>query len=156
MKKITVSVVSIILALMMLAACGKDAAKADVDVKTVYQKISESIDLPAEKLEYVSGDLLDYYGIDESKVADFAGMQDACGYKDEVVIIKAVDEKAAEEIQTLLNDHIAYQSDSMRNYDAEQFKILGTSTVNVNGVYVAMFISANQAEMIDIFNSFFE
>lgn len=155
MKKIILSITAVLTALVMLASCGKTAFEA-VGVLEIYQKITEGVAMPEETIELIADDLSDYYGIDPAKIAEFAAVQDACGYKDEIVIVKAVDEASAEEIEAQLCDHIAYQKDSMKNYDPAQYEILGSSEVIVNGVYVAMFISAQQSTMAEIFNGFFK
>lgn len=155
MKKLITLIFSLVLCAALLTACGK-APAADVDVNAVYDKISSSVTLPAETVELTANDLLDYYGIAPESVASCVAVQDACGYKDEIVIIKAVDESAADAIHSMLQEHIAYQSESMRDYDAEQYAVLGSSKVVKHGCYTAMFISSEQDEMNDIFNSFFE
>ena len=155
MKKIILSITAVLMITVMLASCGKSAVEA-VNVKEVYQKITESIAMPEETVELAAEDLSDYYGIEADKVAEFAAVQDACGYKDEIVIVKAVDEASAAEIEALLNEHIEYQKDSMKNYDPAQYDILGSSEVVTNGVYVAMFISAEQSTIAEIYNGFFK
>lgn len=155
MKKSILSVISVLTVLVMLASCGSSTATA-VNVKEVYQKITENVAMPEETVELAVADLEDYYGVTSEKVAEFAAVQDACGYKDEIVIIKAVDEASAKDIEAMLNEHIEYQKDSMRNYDPAQYDILGASKVIANGVYVAMFISAEQNAMADIYNGFFK
>lgn len=154
MKKLLALICSAVLCAALLSACGK--APADVDVREVYDRIASSVSMPAETIELTADDLLDYYGIDPASVASCAAMQDACGYKDEIVIVKAVDEDAADAIRSLLGEHIAYQREAMRDYDAEQYDILGSSKVIGNGCYTAMFVSAEQDEMQSIFNSFFD
>ncbi len=155
MKKTILSVTAVLMILVMLASCGNNAAEA-VNVKEIYQKITGSVSMPAETVELAAEDLADYYGIEADKTAEFAAVQDACGYKDEIVIIKAADEASAKEIEALLNEHIEYQKDSMKNYDPAQYSILGSSEVITNGVYVAMFISAEQSTMAEIYNGFFK
>lgn len=155
MKKLIAVICSIALCAALFAACGK-TAEADVDVRDIYEKIASSAAMPAESIELTKNDLLDYYGISPESVAECVAVQDACGYKDEIVIIKAVDENAADEINGLLEEHIAYQCESMRNYDAAQYEILCSSKTVENGCYTAMFISAEQDKMNDIFNSFFD
>ena len=152
-SKITAIIISAIM-LLTLASCGGKTAKVELNFDEICQKISESVSMPEETIELQGEDLLDYYGIESEKVAEYKAVQDACGYKDEIVLIKAVDESAAAEIESLLNEHIDYQKDSMKNYDPAQYEILGASEVTVNGVYVAMFISAEQSTMLEIYNSF--
>lgn len=155
MKKLILSVTAVLMIPVMLASCGKSTVEA-VNIKDVYQKITENVSMPDETIELAKEDLSDYYGIEADKVTEFAAVQDACGYKDEIVIVKAADDTSAKEIEALLNDHIEYQKDSMKNYDAAQYDILTSSEVITNGVYVAMFISAEQAEMAEIYNGFFK
>lgn len=155
MKKFILSVTAALMIPVMLASCGKSTVEA-VNIKDVYQKITENVSMPDETIELAKEDLSDYYGIEADKVTEFAAVQDACGYKDEIVIVKAADDTSAKEIEALLNDHIEYQKDSMKNYDAAQYDILTSSEVITNGVYVAMFISAEQSEMAEIYNGFFK
>ena len=155
MKKIILSITAVLMITVMLASCGKSAVEA-VNVKEVYQKITESVAMPEETVELTADDLADYYGIEADKAAEFAAVQDACGYKDEIVIVKAADEASAAEIAELLSEHIEYQKNSMKNYDPAQYDILGSSEVITNGVYVAMFISAEQSTMAEIYNGFFK
>ena len=155
MKKNILSVTAVLTALVMFASCSKNAV-ASVNFNEIYQKITQSVAMPEETFELSAEDLADYYGIEADKVAEFAAVQDACGYKDEIVIIKAADDASAKEIETLLNGHIEYQRDSMKNYDLAQYDILVSSRVITNGVYVAMFISAGQDTMAEIFNGFFK
>lgn len=158
MKKTVISLISVLLMGVMiftLSSCGTKTA-SDVPVKDIYQKITEAVALPDEIIELTADDLMDYYGIEADKVAECAAVQDACGYKDEIVIIKAADETAAADIGNLFTQHIDYQKDSMKNYDADQYEVLGSSKVIVNGSYAAMFISGSQDKMAEIFNSFFD
>lgn len=154
MKKDVLLITAILMIALMLASCGKGAA--DVSVQDIYQKMAETVTMPAETVELTADDLIDYYGIEADKVAQCAAVQDACGYKDEIVMIKAVDDASAKEIEALLNEHIEYQKDSMKDYDPDQYQILGSSEVINNGVYVAMFISAEQSTMAEIFNGSFK
>ena len=155
MKRIILPITAVLMSLIMLASCGSTETQT-VNVKDVYLKIAESAAMPEETVELAVADLEDYYGIKADTVAEFAAVQDACGYKDEIVIIKAVDDASAKEIAAMLNDHIEYQKDSMKNYDPAQYDILGSSKVVTNGVYAAMFISAEQSTMAEIFNGFFK
>ncbi len=154
MKKI-ISAVLVIAVVFAFAACGKKANEPIAAIADIYKEITQTISMDYEKFELSADDMLDYYGIEGKKISELVAVQDACGYKDEIVMIKAVDEAAAQEIATLLGDHIDYQKESMQNYDAAQFEILGKSKVDVKGQYVAMFISSSQDKMLEIYNSYF-
>lgn len=152
MKK-TVTILSLVLVtLLLLCACGREAA--DFSTAEALDKIKESVTMPAETVELGVNDLLDYYGIAAEGIEEVSAVQDACGYKDEIVILKAADEKTAEDAAAHLEDHIGYQRESMKNYDPEMYDILTQSEVIRQGKYAAMFISREQDAMEDIFESF--
>ena len=158
MKKaivLTSAILLTALAALLLVSCGPEKSAPDFSTADVLTKIAENVSLPEETITLGAGDLLDYYGVAAEKIAEVTAVQDACGYKDEIVIVKAVDEAAAGEIAALLSGHIEYQKESMRSYDAAQYDILCSSRVITNGNYTAMFISAAQRTMEEIFQSFF-
>lgn len=162
MKKIF-SLLLVFAMLFAFASCGgKDnpsvpeiTINCTDSIGNIYLKISEEIPMEYEKFNLTANDMIDYYGIKTEKISEMIAVQDACGYKDEIVMIKANDSAAAEEIADLLGQHIAYQKDSMKDYDAEQYKILTSSIVDIKGEYVAMFISASQDKMLEIYDSYF-
>ncbi len=154
MKKF-LSIVLVLATVLAFAACGKKAVEPTAALINIYNEIAKTISMDYEKFELSADDMIDYYGIESAKISELVAVQDACGYKDEIVMIKAVDEAAAQEIASLLNEHIDYQKESMQNYDAAQFEILGKSKVDVKGQYVAMFISSSQDKMLEIYNSYF-
>lgn len=154
MKKTIITVTAVLMILVMLTSCG-NSTDGSADVQEIYGKITESVTMPEVSVELDADDLADYYGIEADKVAEYAAVQDALGYKTEIVIIRAADAASAEEIEVLFGDYIEYQKNCMRNYDPLQYEILGSSEVIRNGVYVAMFISSEQSTMAEIFSGFF-
>ncbi|GEM_PF-5797827 len=158
----TASIILIIAMLFAFASCGNSGEPiAPVEVnctealENIYLKISEEIPMEYEKFNLTANDMIDYYGIKANKIEEIVAVQDACGYKDEIVMIKAKNSEDAEEIADLLGQHISYQMDSMKDYDAEQYKILTSSIVDIKGEYVAMFISSSQNRMLEIYDSYF-
>lgn len=170
MKKIisVFTVLAVAAAALALSSCGKEPAvngqtapsqtqqtvSGTFTPADILSKIRSEFPMEFETLELVPDDMPDFYGIDGEKIAELAGIQNACGYKDEIVIIKAVDEKAAGEMKAVFEQHIEDQKETMKNYDPEQYRVLGASIVQQDGVWVAMFISENQAAMLDVYRSF--
>lgn len=161
MKK-TASILLILAMLFAFASCGNSGDPVPTieinctdSLENIYLRISQEVPMEYEKFNLTANDMIDYYGIKSSKIEEVVAVQDACGYKDEIVMIKAKNSDAAEEIADLLGQHISYQMDSMREYDAEQYKILTSSIVDIKGEYVAMFISASQSRMLEIYDSYF-
>lgn len=162
MKKL-LSLLTVLAMLFVFASCG-DSGKdpiAPIEVRctdslgNIYLKICDEIPMEYEKFNLTANDMIDYYGIKKDNIVEMIAIQDACGYKDEIVMIKAVHSDAAEEIADLLGQHIAHQKDSMKDYDATQYQILQSSTVDIKGEYVAMFISTSQNRMLEIYDSYF-
>lgn len=159
MKKL-IAVFLIIFTLLSLTACinGEEKApeeKAEPTVEEIFNKISTSVTLPEEITELSVTDLEDYYGITSDMVSEFKAIQNASGYQDEIVIIKATSQENAVSISALLEDRIEYSKEQMRDYSPEQYQILTKSNVIVKGLFVSMFVSADSAQMDEIFNSYF-
>ena len=131
-----------------LIACGGaktmdiDAVKAQImtDVKPV-----DPLDLPTDRLT-------ELYGInaaDVKKSACFITMGGS--FPDEVVIVEAVDASAADRIAVKLQQRLDDVTNQAQNYDADQFALLKKCKVQKIGNYLALFISAENAAMQEIF-----
>ncbi len=153
MKKI-ISLTLVFVLALAFASCGKKEPECITSLDKIYNKIAETVSMDYEKIELTKDDMLDYYGIEAAKIEELTAVQDACGYKDEIVMIKAADEASAQEIASLLTEHIEYQKESMRNYDAAQFEVLNGSKVDIKGVWVAMFVSSSQDKMLERYKSY--
>lgn len=156
-------------AALTLSSCDKEPAESDqtepaqtqlqavsgeFTAADILAKIKSEFTMDFETIELYPDDMLDFYGIESEKIAELAGIQNACGYKDEIVIIKAVDENAADEIEDIFEQHIEDQKKTMKNYDPEQYQVLGSSIAEEDGVWVALFVSEDQAAMLDVYNSY--
>lgn len=138
------------------AGCSDARQEKNVDLAQIMAKIAETAQMPEETVDIVSAeDLLDYYGIDAQKTESYSICINASGYQDELVMIKATSEETAKEIEGILNERLADSKEAMRNYSPEQFDILEKSHIDVSGKYVSMFVSADAATMIQVYNSFF-
>jgi len=90
MKKI-LSVLLLVALMFTLTACG-GKKEASVNLAEVMGKFA----LNDEMMELTQDDLRDMYGIDAADVKQFAAAINSTGVKcDEIVLIEAVDEKAA-------------------------------------------------------------
>lgn len=166
MKKI-LAVISAALMILSFAACNKTdnnndtnesaSSSAEVSVATadIMNEIRNGGYLPAENMELTANNMDDYYGIDASEIKQCSVVLNSSGWQDELIIIEAVDSNAADNIETLLNNHIQNQCDAMRDYDAQMYDIVSKCTVETNGNYIALFISADYVTLNNIFNSYF-
>ena len=153
MKKIAICLLSLVLSLCMLTACGT----ADVDLKTVFDDINSQFGITGLTVIEDASKLNRYYMIDESKVEQFAAEFSAeSSVFTEVVLIKAVDEAAASEIATLLNNHLQSRMSEAKSYNPESVAMLEGCSVETNGVYVSLIIGEKAAEMKAVYDSYFK
>jgi len=150
MKKL----LSLFLACAMLfafTACGTpevDLQAVKTDMQTQLS-ISNATDIPTDKL-------MSLYGIAADKLADNASFMILSDvFPAEILMVKAVDTAAAEEIAALMNGRLESLKAQSVNYDAESYAIAQACTVNVDGVYVSMFFSEFGTQMTEIYNSYF-
>ena len=156
MKKIIVSVALIISVLLIFTACGSKAENKAIDIHSVMDAITSGVQMPEETMNLATNDdLMDYLGVDGSLAKDFAVVRDSNYVGTELAIFEANDESSAQQIADQLNSRIAEDIETYQSYNADYAYLLKNSNVNINGVYVSLFISENSAEMINIYNSYF-
>ena len=149
MKKIFA--IALVCALALgLAACGGSAPKT-MDIDAVKAQIMENVK-PVDPLDLPADRLAELYGIaaeDVKKSACFITMGGS--FPDEVVIVEAVDSAAAGRIAEKLQKRLDDVTNQAQNYDADQFALLKKCKVQRIGSYLALFISAENAAMQNIF-----
>ena len=150
MKRLVCAVLLIVM-MLSLVACGSGAPR-EIDIKSVKEQIVSELSIEGA-LDLASDRLLALYGIEETDILESACFVTMGGvFPDEIVMIKAVDEDAADRIEAKLNtrlDEIKVQSQS---YDPENYAIAQECKVLREGTVVALFMSAKYADMEAIFN----
>ncbi len=95
--------------------------------------------------------LVDLYGIPADKVADNASFMILSDITPtEVLMIKAVDSNAAEEIAAIIPTRL-----NALKAQVPDSATLQACTVNVNHMYVSVFFAEQSARMTEIYNSYF-
>lgn len=97
---------------------------------------------------YSDMDLLDYYGIDLALCRCGAGYADAAGYTTEAVVVVA-DGAAADEIETLLSDHVTAMKEVFRSYDPEAYQIVENAVMLREDSLIVMIISPDAQAMLE-------
>lgn len=97
---------------------------------------------------YSDTDLLDYYGIDLSLCKCGVGFSDAVGYTTEAIVVVA-DGAAADEIESLLNEHVASMKEAFRSYDPEAYRIMENAVMLREGELIVMIVSPDAQAMLD-------
>ncbi len=156
MKKLTEAALLCALALLilLLPACGS-AAGGDADLSALYAQMEEKFALPA--MSALSERQLErYYGIDTAACPQLVVMQCDDGLRvDEIWLIQAADEAAAEQLLALAQSRLDQLAAETENYLPDQYAVVRDSRALRVGSYVALLISPDAAEMEELFRGAF-
>ena len=156
MKKLTEAALLCALALLilLLPACGR-AAGGDADLSALYAQMEEKFTLPA--MSALSERQLErYYGIDTAACPQLVVMQCDDGLRvDEIWLIQAADEGAAEQLLALAQSRLDQLAAETENYLPDQYAVVRDSRALRVGSYVALLISPDAAEMEELFRGAF-
>ncbi|MBQ6274244.1 MAG: DUF4358 domain-containing protein [Oscillospiraceae bacterium] len=156
MKKLTEAALLCALALLilLLPACGS-AAGGDADLSALYAQMEEKFELPA--MSALSERQLErYYGIDTAACPQLVVMQCDDGLRvDEIWLIQAADEAAAEQLLALAQSRLDQLAAETENYLPDQYAVVRDSRALRVGSYVALLISPDAAEMEELFRGAF-
>ena len=156
MKKLTEAALLCALALLilLLPACGS-AAGGDADLSALYAQMEEKFTLPA--MSALSERQLErYYGIDTAACPQLVAMQCDDGLRvDEIWLIQASDEAAAEQLLALAQSRLDQLAAETENYLPDQYAVVRDSRALRVGSYVALLISPDAAEMEELFRGAF-
>lgn len=154
MKKL----ISLLLALSLvlsMAACGskKEEAKT-IDVNGLYESYGQYL---PEMFYPDESTLLNFLGINVEDCAEYQVAICAEGMRaDEVWLIKAKDEAALAKLQQLAESRIAAKLEETESYVPDQYLIVQKAEVMSNGLYLALLISPDVAEMKSGFEAAFQ
>ena len=139
MKKIFALILTTLLIATVFTACGGSAK--NVDLKAVMEQINSTYGLDGLKNIEDTDGLHRYYQIEANQVKQFAAelTANASSYN-EVVIVEAVDQSAADAVETQLNARRRSQLSTAKSYDAEQVSMIEGCEVKTNGNFVYLVI----------------
>lgn len=143
MKRIIACLISAALILCALCACNEDK-KTQPDFKTVTESISKKYDY--SKLYSVADkeELCLVYGLEENDVADFYAKYSLSGVdSQEIVLIEAVDDAAADRIKSALEIRYNSKLNEAASYSPEQLELVKKCSVEKNGKTVSLIVDPN-------------
>lgn len=143
MKKTIVCIISAMLILCALCACGEEQKK-DPDFKSVTQSISEKYDF--SKLYSVADkeELCLVYGLEENDVSDYFAKYSLTGVdSQEIVLIEAVDDSAADRIKSALDIRYNSKLNEAASYSPEQLELVKKCSVEKNGKIVSLIVDSD-------------
>lgn len=142
-----------VLLLTLLSGCA--AKEPDTSLSAILSEIREETGI-SEGLILTDTDLLELYGIEVTDVADHACLSSMNGiFPDEILMIRAANEEALSRIQDKLDRRLSEVLNQSKSYDAASYAVAQKCQVNVRGLYIALFVSAQHEEMSRIYDAHF-
>ena len=154
MKQRTIALIlSLLLALGLTACGGKEEVAADLtDVRGAMLEVQA----PDEPWLLETDALKNLYGIEADDVQQSASYVTMSGtFPDEIIHVQAVDEKAAERIQSALKARLSEVMVQSQSYDPDNYAAAQKCTVTVNGTYVALILSPEQESLRAVYDEYF-
>ena len=148
MKRLISVIAAVISLCVIICSCGESAQP----LSAVFASIKSEVGV-SEMTEFSSVDDLDrFYGLKAEDVSDFSGGINKTGVnQEEIVLVKAADNEAAERIETSLNKRYESKLNETRSYNPEQYAIIEKCSVEKDGLYVSLIISENASAMREIY-----
>ena len=138
--------------LLMLGSVGCGETVAKLDMPDLYGKLGAAVAMP-EMLELDAGLMLDYCGIEQGDVKQAIVCICADSLRtDELWLIEAVDEEAADRIVALADFRLQMKGEESITYSPEQYEVVQQAEVIRNGRFVAMLVSPNASALAELYN----
>lgn len=154
--KRTILWITTVLLIVGLSGCGKTA---DNTANLVLSEVRTAmIDAQGTEEAYLldTNALLNLYGIHEEDVAQSASYVTMSGtFPDEIILVEAVDEDAAERIAASLETRLNEVMIQSETYDPDNYKAAQACKVETNGLYISLILSPNQASLTEIYQGYF-
>ena len=151
----TICLLLALAALCALAACGAEpaAAPARVDCAALYEEILKLPDMPA-MLPVSEKRIRNYYGIDPESCPQLVMAVCEDGLRvDEIWLIEAGSEEAAQELVRLAESRLAQVAAENENYLPDQAAVARAGQAIQSGVNAALFISPQAEEMAELYRA---
>ena len=144
----------LLLLALLLPGCGSKSAQT-ADLQRVYDEAVGGADCP-EMLLLNEQRVKNYYGIDPAACRQLIMAVSDDGLRvDEIWLIQAADEAAAEQLLALAQSRLDQLAAETENYLPDQYAVVRDSRALRVGSYVALLISPDAAEMEELFRGAF-
>lgn len=131
-----------VLLCLIVSGCSKESADLPAPGE-LYSAVADAAGL-SEMLELTPEELQNLVGIDPEEYVDYAAYQASWGMSpDEIIIVRAVDESKAKDIEEKLKSRVEHKRKSSEVYLTENLPIIDAGVVRRDGVTVSMLITEN-------------
>lgn len=154
MMKRLYTLVALIMCVLLLSACGGgETEQKTVDLGPVYDELIGSFELP-EMVVVPENRLERAFGVKSEDCAQVVIALCADSVRaDEIWLVEAVDEEAAQRIEALAEARLEQRKGEMENYLPDQYAVLCDAQLIREGRYVALFVAPESKGMADVFRS---
>ncbi len=148
MKKVIILLA--VLCLVLAGCAGPE--KTNRALQDIYAEMEKTQVLPP--MIQVDKDLaLDFYGIDVSECTEYVmQMSSDSMLADEVILLRAKDQKTADELKALLDSRMEDKAAEAKGYSPEQYAIIQKGKVLQNGNDLALIVSPDVDKLTEIYN----
>ena len=146
MKRIIALVIAAVMAVSVFAGCGGGKNLGDV-----LTSINSTYNLSLKTLES-KDDLKKYYSINPDSVKQFAAEIDSNNNAPvEIVLVEAVDDSAATEIEKVLAGRYNSIISQYASYTPDKLEMVKDCKVSKDGNYVSLIVAENGPELLKTF-----
>ena len=131
------------------------ASNENIDIKALKNSIITELEI--EGAMDMGNAILLSYGIDEKDIKESASfITEGGAFTSEAIIIKAVDDDAAERIAEKLEVRLKALLEQSKNYSADDYAIAKECEVKVYGQVITLFFAPNHKGMTEVAESILE
>lgn len=138
---------------VLLASCAGKTAELPAP-QALFEEIQQRVELP-EMVDLAEELLLDSTGIEEESYdsAVCCLLSEGMG-PDEIIIVKAADDKAADNIQEKLRARLDYKEAAAQVYLTEYMPLIQEGVVRRDGLTVSLIVSEKVEEIVQIYDQY--
>ena len=140
MKKYTIIVLTLTL-LLSLAACGEKESSRELEASALAGSLLKSGAFSVSLDELPASKAASFYGVDKDSVADALLYHAAGTSKEQIVLIKAVDEAAAGTMLNTLKGLVSQWIEADRDYAPEEVPKLEKAVLRQSGAWVVLVVA---------------
>ena len=155
MKKI-VSLLTVLVCLLSLAACSGGGGAKSADLAKVMEEIEKQVPM-SDMMEITKDDLKSVLGVEPDDVKQFAAKIKSTGTEyDQILLFEGNDTDAANNIKTALDTWYEYEKSQTVSYLPEQYAIIEKCSVKQDGNYVSLIVSSEADKINSIYEESFQ
>lgn len=140
---------------VLLSACGSSKAPITVDLNNLYGSLSETENIK-EMISVSPDKAYILFGINpDDCLQEITAVCSESLLADEIWLVEAKDEAAAERIKELADVRISQKADELRDYLPDQYKVVENAKLICHGNYVFLIIHPDPDALVTLINNSF-